>query len=117
MGHGRPGALPQSHPLLHPRLHRGRRRLRHHQRQLVPPDVQVDRRRQDGARLRRHHHVGGQQDRPVGQASGVHGGGRAQGQGAQRHVHRDVGQGRIQCEAVVSKGGRRIAGHGGHWRC
>ena len=68
---------------------------------IVPPDLKVDRRRADGARLGRDHNAGGEQDRPERQAAGLHRGRRAQGQGAQRHVHRDVGQGRLQRQAII----------------
>lgn len=67
-------------------------------RQLVSPDVQVDRRRPDGARQRRDHHARRQQDGPLGQAPGVDGGGRAESEGAQRDVHRDECEGGLQCE-------------------
>lgn len=49
----------------------------------------MDRRRAYGARFGRHYHAGWQQDGFVGQATGVHRGRRQEGQGVERHVHRD----------------------------
>ena len=67
----------------------------------VSSDLEMDRRRADGARVGRDHHAGGEQDGPLGQAAGLHRGRRAQGQGAQRHVHRDLGQGRVQRQTTI----------------
>ncbi len=61
----------------------------------------MDRRRPNGARQRRDHHAGRQQDRPERQATGLHRRGRAKGQRTQRHVHRNVREGRLQRQAVV----------------
>ena len=72
LGHGRAGEVQVPHPLLHQGQHRGRGGVRHHQRQLFPPDQQVDRRREDREGQRRDHHVGGEQDRPLRQEAGLH---------------------------------------------
>ena len=74
----------------------------------VSSDLEMDRRRADGARFGRDHHAGGEQDGPLGQAAGLHRGRRAQGQGAQRHVHRDLGQGRVQRQTTI-QGCMRLA--------
>ncbi len=57
------GSAPRERPS-HPTLRSNSVRYRC---ELVPTDVQVDRRRADRARQRRHHHAGRQQNRPLRQ--------------------------------------------------
>jgi len=64
-------------------------------------DVQVDRRRQNRERQRRHHHARGEQDGLERQETSFDRGGREESQRTQRHVHRNVSQGRLQRQTVV----------------